>query len=239
MHGPGHHVSNRLDPRDGDVSPAVYLVAHWPGLSGGVLAPAASSRPHGPRGVHGRLCESSTFADSRPRRLPGGLVRAPTGRDRSQASAVPCASTGASVNVPALATAGAWEVDTSSRSEVLALLAILTAGAILRIVPVAVHEWPIEDGGLFYAMVGDILRAGFCCTGCRELSGWSHPIRVSSAGPVHGRRPRASRAVRERTSCGWSPLSRPFSAWLPCISSPEKPRRRGVTPLSPPASMRR
>ena len=108
------------------------------------LAPAASSRPHGPRGVRCRLCESSTFADSRPRRLPGGLVRAQQAWI-VQASAVPCASTGASVNVPPLPLRR-MEVDKAAEAR-CSRCGDRHGRGDPQDRSVAVHEWPIEMGG--------------------------------------------------------------------------------------------
>lgn len=43
----------------------------------------------------------------------------------------------------------------------LAVGAILAVVATLFLIPLLSHEWPVGDGGLFYAMIGDIIAAGF------------------------------------------------------------------------------
>ena len=40
------------------------------------------------------------------------------------------------------------------------LLAIVFAGGVLRAIPLIGHDWPIGDGGLFYAMVGELRANG-------------------------------------------------------------------------------
>ena len=51
--------------------------------------------------------------------------------------------------------------DLSRSQAVLAVGAILALLAALYLVPVLRHDWPLADGGLFYAMIGDIIGAGF------------------------------------------------------------------------------
>ncbi len=43
----------------------------------------------------------------------------------------------------------------------LAFGAILAVVAVLFLIPLLSHDWPVGDGGLFYAMIGDIIAAGF------------------------------------------------------------------------------
>ena len=44
---------------------------------------------------------------------------------------------------------------------IVTLAAIVVVGALLRFLPAATHDWPYRDGGLFFAMIGDILANGF------------------------------------------------------------------------------
>jgi hypothetical protein len=43
----------------------------------------------------------------------------------------------------------------------IGLAAILVLVAALHALPLLAHEWPLGDGGLFYAIIGDLLQAGF------------------------------------------------------------------------------
>jgi hypothetical protein len=51
--------------------------------------------------------------------------------------------------------------DLSRSQAALGAAAVLGVLAVLYLVPVLRHDWPIADGGLFYAMIGDIIAAGF------------------------------------------------------------------------------
>ena len=51
--------------------------------------------------------------------------------------------------------------DLTPRHAAIAVLGILAVLAVLYLVPILQHDWPLTDGGLFYAMIGDIIAAGF------------------------------------------------------------------------------
>jgi len=51
--------------------------------------------------------------------------------------------------------------EVSPSQTALAIGAILAVVAALYLVPVLAHDWPMNDGGLFYAMIGDIIDSGF------------------------------------------------------------------------------
>ena len=51
--------------------------------------------------------------------------------------------------------------DLDRRSLALGLGAVVAAVAALRLLPLLVHDWALGDGGLFYAMVGDLIESGF------------------------------------------------------------------------------
>ncbi|MEX1294782.1 MAG: glycosyltransferase family 39 protein [Candidatus Limnocylindrales bacterium] len=51
--------------------------------------------------------------------------------------------------------------DLSRSQAALAVAAVLVLLAVLYLVPVLSHDWPLADGGLFYAMIGDIIAVGF------------------------------------------------------------------------------
>lgn len=51
--------------------------------------------------------------------------------------------------------------DLTRSQAALGVAAVLAVLAVLYLVPVLRHDWPIADGGLFYAMIGDIIAAGF------------------------------------------------------------------------------
>jgi len=53
------------------------------------------------------------------------------------------------------------EDDLDRRATIIGLTAILALVSVLRIVPMLAHDWPLGDGGLFYAMIGDVIGAGF------------------------------------------------------------------------------
>ena len=51
--------------------------------------------------------------------------------------------------------------DLTRSQAAVGIVAILVVVAALYLVPILSHEWALADGGLFYAMVGDIIAAGF------------------------------------------------------------------------------
>jgi hypothetical protein len=50
--------------------------------------------------------------------------------------------------------------DLDRRGTAIGLAIVLLIGAGLRLLPLLAHDWPLGDGGLFYAMIGDLMAAG-------------------------------------------------------------------------------
>ena len=51
--------------------------------------------------------------------------------------------------------------DLDGRAVAIGLMLILAVVAVLRLLPLTVHDWALGDGGLFYVMIGDLIANGF------------------------------------------------------------------------------